>query len=109
MQLEQLMRDKEYVMALEVAKQLEEEEPRKKKTLQIKKLYAFELFCGKKFDQALKLFKEVDVEPTYVIGLYPDLLPEEYRKQMDYPSPPPKFSQGDLQKGIAGSCILVKP
>lgn len=53
----------------------------------------------KRFEEALKMFKEVDAEPTYVIGLYPDLLPEEYRKQLDYPSAPPKLSQGDLEKG----------
>lgn len=94
------MKDKEYVMALEIVKHLDEEEFREKKTLQIKKLHAFELFCNKRFDQALKLFKEVDVEPTFVIGLFPDLLPEEYRKQIDYPANPPKFSVGDLQKGI---------
>ena len=39
-------------------------------------------------------------EPTYVIGLYPNLLPEEYRKQLEYPSKPATLSEGDLEKGF---------
>jgi len=98
-QIEQLKKDKEYEMALELCKHLKDKELREKNIPQIKRLHAFELFCTRKFEAALKLFKEVEAEPTYVIGLYPDLLPEEYRKQLDYPSTPPKFSSGDLQKG----------
>lgn len=98
-QIEQLKKDKEYEMALALCEYLEDKELGQKIIPQIKKLHAFELFCAKKFEAALKLFKEVDVEPTYVIGLFPDLLPDEYRKQIQYPSVVPKMTANDLQKG----------
>lgn len=99
-QVEQLIKDKEFKLALTLTSSIDNEGVKKKKMHQIKTLYAFELFYMKRFEEALKMFKEVDAEPTYVIGLYPDLLPEEYRKQLDYPSAPPKLSQGDLEKGF---------
>ena len=101
MQIEQLIKSKEYEMALTITELLNNEDStKKKKILQIKSLYAFDLFCKKKFEEAIKLFREVDKEPTYVIGLFPNLLPKEYRKQLDYPSEPPNLTQGDLEKGI---------
>ena len=38
-------------------------------------------------------------DPTYVIGLFPDLLPIEFRKQLEYPAPPPPLTPGELEKG----------
>ena len=108
MQIEQLIKSKEYEMALTITELLNNEDSsKKKKILQIKSLYAFDLFCKKKFEEAIKLFREVDKEPTYVIGLFPDLLPREYRKQLDYPSEPPHLTQGDLEKGIQPKSIIL--
>ncbi|XP_031643445.1 vam6/Vps39-like protein [Oncorhynchus kisutch] len=36
--------------------------------------------------------------PTHVIGLYPDLLPADYRKQLHYPNPLPSLSGAELEK-----------
>lgn len=37
-------------------------------------------------------------DPTHVIGLYPDLLPADYRKQLHYPNPLPTLSGAELEK-----------
>ena len=37
-------------------------------------------------------------DPTHVIGLYPDLLPSDYRKQLHYPNPLPTLSGAELEK-----------
>ena len=41
----------------------------------------------------------VVTDPTHVIGLFPDLLPSEFRKQLEYPAPPPPLTAGELEKG----------
>lgn len=38
------------------------------------------------------------IDPTHVIGLYPDLLPSDYRKQLHYPNPLPSLSGVELER-----------
>ena len=38
-------------------------------------------------------------DPTQVIGLFPELLPSEFRKLLEYPAPPPQLTPGELEKG----------
>lgn len=38
------------------------------------------------------------IDPTHVIGLYPDLLPSDYRKQLHYPNPLPTLTGVELEK-----------
>ena len=38
-------------------------------------------------------------DPTQVIGLFPDLLPSEFRKQLEYPALPPGLSPSEVEKG----------
>lgn len=38
-------------------------------------------------------------DPAQVIGLFPELLPSEFRKQLEYPAPPPQLTPGELEKG----------
>ena len=38
------------------------------------------------------------LDPTHVMGLYPDLLPTDYRKQLQYPNPLPGLSGAELEK-----------
>ncbi|XP_027725735.1 vam6/Vps39-like protein isoform X2 [Vombatus ursinus] len=40
----------------------------------------------------------ISMDPTHVMGLYPDLLPTEYRKQLQYPNPLPVLSGAELEK-----------
>ena len=42
-------------------------------------------------------------DPTQVIGLFPELLPSEFRKQLEYPAPPPQLTPGELEK----SCLAL--
>lgn len=49
-----------------------------------------------KYDTLFSLLCSVD--PTHVIGLYPDLLPSDYRKQLHYPNPLPTLSGAELEK-----------
>lgn len=39
-------------------------------------------------------------DPSHVIGLYPDLLPKEYRKQLEYPDTLPDLNGSELEKGL---------
>ena len=41
----------------------------------------------------------VFLDPAHVIGLFPDLLPAEFRKQLEYPAPPPQLSPSEIEKG----------
>nr|KAF6488387.1 VPS39 subunit of HOPS complex [Rousettus aegyptiacus] len=64
----------------------------------IKNLYAFNLFCQKRFDESMQVFAKLGTDPTHVMGLYPDLLPTDYRKQLQYPNPLPGLSGAELEK-----------
>ena len=35
-----------------------------------------------------------------MIGLYPDLLPKEYRDQLEYPERPPELTGNDLERAL---------
>ncbi|XP_054155821.1 vam6/Vps39-like protein [Oppia nitens] len=66
----------------------------------IKNMHAFDLFCKKQFKEALSLFLKLETDPPQVIGLFPDLLPEDYRNKLDYPSKPPQLLGTDLETGL---------
>lgn len=38
------------------------------------------------------------LDPTHVMGLYPELLPSDYKKQLQYPNPVPVLSPAELEK-----------
>ena len=39
-------------------------------------------------------------DPSHVIGLYPNLLPDEFRSQLAYPDRMPELEGGQLENGI---------
>jgi len=41
-----------------------------------------------------------ELDPSHVIGLYPNLLPEDFRKQLDYPDALPDLDGAELERGI---------
>lgn len=67
---------------------------------QIKNLQAFDNFCKKEFQMAMQLFLKLQTDPSHVIGLFPDLLPDDYRNRIEYPCKPPELRGQDLEKGI---------
>lgn len=100
MQIQQLLQDKQFNLALMLADMVVEPEKEKEKRKEtIQNLFAFDMFCQKRFDESLQLFAQLQTDPTQVIGLFPELLPSEFRKQLEYPTPPPPLTPGELEKG----------
>uniref|UniRef100_A0A3Q3PYC2 CNH domain-containing protein n=1 Tax=Monopterus albus TaxID=43700 RepID=A0A3Q3PYC2_MONAL len=98
-QIRQLLQDKQFELALQLAKMKDDSDGDKKQQIHhIQNLYAFNLFCQKRFDDSMQVFAKLGTDPTHVIGLYPDLLPLDYRKQLQYPNPLPTLSGAELEK-----------
>lgn len=47
------------------------------------------------------------VDASHVIGLFPDLLPQEYRNGIYYPGPIPEFRGVDLENGLSALVIYL--
>ncbi|XP_023931071.1 vam6/Vps39-like protein [Lingula anatina] len=100
-QIGQLLAQKEFELALVLANMTNEEEAEKQVRIQkIQNLYAFNLFSQHRFEESLKIFAELGTDPANVIGLYPNLLPSEFRNKLSYPDKTPDLSGGELEKGI---------
>ncbi|XP_027028386.1 vam6/Vps39-like protein [Tachysurus fulvidraco] len=98
-QIRQLLQDKQFELALQLAKMKDDADGDKKQQIHhIQNLYAFNLFCQKRFDDSMQVFAKLGTDPTHVIGLYPDLLPSDYRKQLHYPNPLPTLSGVELER-----------
>ncbi|XP_070698619.1 vam6/Vps39-like protein [Pempheris klunzingeri] len=98
-QIRQLLQDKQFELALQLAKMKDDSDGDKKQQIRhIQNLFAFNLFCQKRFDESMQVFAKLGTDPTHVIGLYPDLLPSDYRKQLHYPNPLPTLSGAELEK-----------
>ncbi|XP_060790314.1 vam6/Vps39-like protein isoform X1 [Neoarius graeffei] len=98
-QIRQLLQDKQFELALQLAKMKDDADGDKKQQIHhIQNLYAFNLFCQKRFDESMQVFAKLGTDPTHVIGLYPDLLPSDYRKQLHYPNPLPTLTGVELEK-----------
>ncbi|XP_038584466.1 vam6/Vps39-like protein isoform X2 [Micropterus salmoides] len=97
-QIRQLLQDKQFELALQLAMKDDSDGDKKQQIHHIQNLYAFNLFCQKRFDDSMQVFAKLGTDPTHVIGLYPDLLPADYRKQLHYPNPLPTLSGAELEK-----------
>uniref|UniRef100_A0A671PHK9 Vam6/Vps39-like protein n=1 Tax=Sinocyclocheilus anshuiensis TaxID=1608454 RepID=A0A671PHK9_9TELE len=98
-QIRQLLQDKQFELALQLAKMKDDSDADKRQQIHhIQNLFAFNLFCQKRFDDSMQVFAKLGTDPTHVIGLYPDLLPSDYRKQLHYPNPLPVLSGAELEK-----------
>ncbi|KAM9291691.1 vam6/Vps39-like protein isoform 3-T3 [Morus bassanus] len=98
-QIQQLLQDKQFELALQLAEMKDDSDSEKRQQIHhIKNLYAFNLFCQKRFDESMQVFAKLGTDPTHVMGLYPDLLPTDYRKQLQYPNPLPGLSGAELEK-----------
>ncbi|XP_042194191.1 vam6/Vps39-like protein isoform X2 [Callorhinchus milii] len=98
-QIRQLLPDKQFELALQLARMKDDTDSDKWQQIHhIQNLFAFNLFCQKRFDDSMQVFTKLGTDPTHVIGLYPDLLPADYRKQLQYPNPLPTLSTAELEK-----------
>lgn len=104
-QIKQLLAAKEFELALHLANMTEEtEEERKQRIIRIRTLYAFNLFCQRRFDDSLKIFAELGTDPSQVVGLYPNLLPKEFRDNLEYPDHAPDLEGAELEKALL--CLI---
>ncbi|XP_075700713.1 vam6/Vps39-like protein isoform X2 [Rhinoderma darwinii] len=98
-QIQQLLQDKQFELALQLARMKDDADSEKRQQIHhIQNLYAFNLFCQKRFDESMQVFAKLGTDPTHVIGMYPDLLPSDYKKQLQYPNPVPLLSGAELEK-----------
>ena len=85
-QIDQLKRDKQYELAIILAGLMNDtSEAQTQRITEIKTLHAFDLFCNSKFKEAMEIFLKLDVDASHVIGLYSDLLPDEFQEALQYP------------------------
>lgn len=102
-QIRQLLQTKEFELALKLAELSKEPESEKDKRIKnIKNLYAFELFCQRRFDESLTLFAKLGTDPSHVIGLYPNLLPQDFRNKLEYPAKLPELNDMECERGFLG-------
>lgn len=101
-QIRQLLENKEFELALRLADMTDEPDEEKQKLIHnIKTLHAFDLFCKHRFEDSMEIFGKLGTDPSHVIGLYPNLLPQDYRKQLDYPARVPNLEGGELEKALS--------
>ncbi|XP_070577538.1 vam6/Vps39-like protein [Ptychodera flava] len=100
-QISGLLQDKQFELALHLADMTDEAEADKQtKIQQIQNLHAFDLFSQHRFEESMQIFAKLGTDPAQVIGLFPDLLPQEFRNQLEYPQQPPALSGAELEKGL---------
>lgn len=98
-QIPLLIREGHFELALELA-QSTGDGKQEDVVKQIENLHAFDLFCRKEFKEAMNMFSRLDTDPPLVIGLLPDLLPDETRKNLEYPNRPPTLDSFELKSAL---------
>jgi hypothetical protein len=86
-QVDQLVKEHEYEDALNLVESLTDfpEAVKASKLKEIKELYASTLFNDGQHARAMEFFFELETDPVYVIGLYPNLLPKNIANTYEYP------------------------
>ncbi|KAK4324087.1 hypothetical protein Pmani_005270 [Petrolisthes manimaculis] len=100
-QIPQLLQEKQFALALRLVDVWNEANDAKAQMHNyIQHLHAIHLFHNKDYTQAMSIFLQLNTDLPYVIGLYPDMVPEECRNQLQYPYPPPALSGADLEVAL---------
>lgn len=100
-QIPQLLADKQFDLALRLVDVWEEAQDAKTQMQKhIQHLQAIHLFCSKEYSQAMKIFLTLNTDLPFVIGMYPDMVPEEYQSRLQYPYPIPALSGAELEKAL---------
>lgn len=66
----------------------------------IQNMHALQLFNQGKYGEAIEKLQSLDTDPTYVIGLFDCLLPDEFRARLKYPLQLPHLEGAELEKGL---------
>nr|XP_002129290.2 vam6/Vps39-like protein [Ciona intestinalis] len=98
-QIEQLLPNKEFELALQLAKSCTEGH-NENRIRHIQKLLAFDQFCRFQFNEALKTFATLNIDTSQIIGLFPNLLPSGYQKNLKYPGEVPAMKPDVLDNGL---------
>lgn len=100
-QINSLLKGKHFELALDLVNLMNDaNEDKQKLKHQIQNLYAFHLFCDHKFKDSMDIFLQLGTDPSHVIGLFPDLLPMDYRNQLEYPDKLPDLEGIELENGL---------
>ncbi|XP_043220624.1 vam6/Vps39-like protein [Amphibalanus amphitrite] len=100
-QVNSLVQQRQFQLALELANLSSDAADEKAQQRQhIRNLYAFDLFTQKHFKEAMQIFLELNTDPSHVIGLFPDLLPQQYWSQLEYPGRLAELQGRDLENGL---------
>jgi len=100
-QVPQLLRDKQFELAVTVANICDESLTDKSNRIQhIQTLMGFDLFCNYKFKESMDVFFKLNICPSHVIGLFSGLLPPEYQEKLVYPDAPPVLQGREMENGL---------
>lgn len=100
-QIPQLLKNKLFDLAFRLVDLSEDTESEKAANKRhIQNLHAFDLFCKKRYEESMSIFIELQTDPSHVIGLFPDLLPEDFRSGLNYPDTVPVIQDSDLERGL---------
>jgi len=100
-QVPQLLRDKQFELAVTVANICDKSLDDKSRRIQhIETLMAFDLFCNYKFSESMAVFLRLDIDPSHVIGLYSSLLPPDFQERLSYPDSPPQLQGREQENGL---------
>lgn len=102
-QVNDLVRMKEFELALRLVDEnmdTESESEKLQRMQKIKNRHALHLFCQHQFEASMKLFMTLDTDPCHVIGLFPNLLPSDYHKDLTYPESIPELDGGELETAL---------
>lgn len=79
-QIHFLLEQKQFQLALKIANISDEpSEDKARNVHQIQTLYAYDLFNKKQFKESMEQFLKLETDPTEVIKLFPNLLPQQAR------------------------------
>ncbi|XP_065183462.1 LOW QUALITY PROTEIN: vam6/Vps39-like protein [Sycon ciliatum] len=100
-QIAQLVQDKQFDLALNLAKRVQESRrDNRERIAEVRHLQAFHMFTQHRFEECLSIYSDLNTDVKYVIGLFPGLLPNEFRKTLKYPAAPPVLVGSELDKGL---------
>lgn len=100
-QIPQVLKEKNFELALKLAELSDDTDlDLVAYKRHIQNLHAFDLFCKKKFEESMTIFVDLETDPSHVIGLFPDLLPADYRRSIEYPDQIPELRDLDREAGL---------
>ncbi|KAL3312057.1 Vam6/Vps39-like protein, partial [Cichlidogyrus casuarinus] len=67
--------------------------------------YAFHLYKQRQFLKSVDLFFRLKIDPSHVLGLFPDFIPQHLREQIHFPDILIEFNEEEKEKEVYDSLI----